>query len=254
MSDYIRRSLEPVLKRAADEFPAIVLTGPRQSGKTTLLKHLFSRTHKYVSVEPSDIRASADSDPRGFLAMYSPPVILDEVQYAPALLPYIKERIDADRKKSGQYLLAGSQNLLMMERVTESLAGRVAIITDSIKAAGLSDGDYVFGDHVRTVRVRDGAPRLEDGRLAGSSLTLNRGVRNMIEMVGRSESEAVGMATMTPARVLGLEGRKGRIAGGYDADIAVFDEEWEARGTMVSGRMVYVAEPGGKMAPNRIIS
>jgi hypothetical protein len=125
---YIRRTLEPVLQQAAREFPAMVLTGPRQSGKTTLLKTLFGASHGYVSLEPPDIRAAALSDPRGFLALYPPPVIFDEVQYAPDLLPYVKEWIDAHRGQRGQYLLTGSQNLLMLERVTESLAGRAAIL------------------------------------------------------------------------------------------------------------------------------
>jgi len=125
---YIKRALEPVLKKAATEFPAVVLTGPRQSGKTTILQHLFGKRYRYVSLEPPDVRASAASDPRTFLEMYPPPIIFDEVQYAPDLLPHIKEKIDADRSKSGQYLLTGSQNLLLMEKVTESLAGRAAIL------------------------------------------------------------------------------------------------------------------------------
>lgn len=125
---YISRSLEPVLEKAAAEFPAIVLTGPRQSGKTTILQHLFGKHWGYVSLEPPDVRASAMEDPRTFLEMYPPPVIFDEVQHAPDLLPYIKEKIDANRHMKGQYLLTGSQNLLLMEKITESLAGRTAML------------------------------------------------------------------------------------------------------------------------------
>ena len=125
---YIPRALEPVIRKAAAEFPAVVLTGPRQSGKTTLLKHVFGEASGYVSLEPPDVRAAAAADPRGFLEMHPAPVIFDEVQYAPDLLPYIKESIDLRRNAHGQYFLTGSQNLLLTRQVTESLAGRAAML------------------------------------------------------------------------------------------------------------------------------
>ncbi len=124
----IPRSLEPALRRAADEFPVVVLTGPRQSGKTTLLQHIFGDSYRYVSLEPPDVRASAAADARGFLASHPPPVIFDEVQYAPDLLIYVKEAVDRQRDRAGQYVLTGSQNLLLLERVSESLAGRAAML------------------------------------------------------------------------------------------------------------------------------
>lgn len=125
---YIKRAIETVLKQAVREFPAVVLTGPRQSGKTTVLKHLFGDRYRYISLEPPDVRAAATADPRGFLSLYPPPVIFDEIQYVPELLPYIKESIDEQRSKYGRYLLTGSQNLQLTEHITESLAGRTAML------------------------------------------------------------------------------------------------------------------------------
>lgn len=124
----IKRALEPVLQRAVKEFPADVLTGPRQSEKTTLLKHLFGGQYGYVSIEPPDVRMAAKEDPRGFIETYPPPVMFDEIQHAPELLPYIEEKIDGDRDTCGQYLITGSQNLLLVDRVTESMAGRAAML------------------------------------------------------------------------------------------------------------------------------
>ncbi len=125
---YIPRALEPVLRKAAAQFPVLILTGPRQSGKTTVLKHVFGQASGYISLEPPDVRAAAAADPRGFLEMHPAPVIFDEVQYAPDLLPYIKESVDERRNVHGRYFLTGSQNLILAERVTESLAGRAAML------------------------------------------------------------------------------------------------------------------------------
>jgi len=125
---YIDRSLEPVVRKAAGEFPSVVLAGPAQSGKTTLLRHLFRETHRYVSLEPPDVRAAATGDPRSFLEMNQPPVIFDEVQRAPGLMPYIKERIDKWGGKAGQYLLTGYRNLPFSEKITESLGGRATML------------------------------------------------------------------------------------------------------------------------------
>ncbi len=125
---YIKRALEPVLKRASSEFPVVILAGPRQSGKTTLMLHLFAGKYRYVSLGQPDIRAAASADPHSFIEMYPPPVIFDEIQYAPNLLPLIKEMVDAQRERCGQYLLTSSQNLLLMERASELLAGRAATL------------------------------------------------------------------------------------------------------------------------------
>lgn len=125
---YIQRSIESILKKSVEEFPVVVLTGPRQAGKTTMLKHLYGKSRKYISLETPVVRAAATNDPRGFLDMYSPPVVFDEVQHVPDLLPYIKERVDEHRNTPGQFILTGSQNLLLAQNIAETLAGRSAVL------------------------------------------------------------------------------------------------------------------------------
>lgn len=122
------RSLSRVIARAQKSFPAIVVTGPRQSGKTTLLKSLFAKTHKFVSLEDPDARIRAREDPREFLSRFEPPVMIDEIQYVPELLPYIKTRIDENRRP-GRWVLTGSQQFGLMAGVSQSLAGRAAILS-----------------------------------------------------------------------------------------------------------------------------
>src|SRR3989304_36440 len=122
------RILGRVIRKALKSFPAIVVTGPRQSGKTTLLKNLYSKTHRFVTLEDPDVRIRAREDPLNFLDQYRPPVIIDEIQYVPELLSYIKTRIDENRKP-GQWLFTGSQNFVLIEKISQSLAGRAAVLS-----------------------------------------------------------------------------------------------------------------------------
>jgi len=110
----------------AQKFPVLVFTGPRQSGKTTLAKLVFPE-YRYVSLENPDNLAFALSDPRGFLAIYDKYVIIDEAQSAPQLFSYIQQLVD-DSGLTGQYVLSGSQNFLLLEKITQSLAGRVYLM------------------------------------------------------------------------------------------------------------------------------
>jgi len=125
---YIHRLLEESLGRALKTFPAVVVTGPRQAGKSTLVQKVGGDQFRYVSLDEMDIRSLANNDPRGFLSKYPNPVIIDEIQHAPQLLSYIKAAIDRDRKP-GQWILTGSQAFPLMKNVGESLAGRVAVLT-----------------------------------------------------------------------------------------------------------------------------
>ena len=111
---YITRDIEGIIKTSARQFPALIVTGPRQSGKTTLLKHLFSKNHAYVSMDAPALRLMATEEPDIFFQNHKPPLIIDEIQYAPELLSHIKIMIDKKRSLSGQFLLTGSQVFPLM--------------------------------------------------------------------------------------------------------------------------------------------
>jgi predicted AAA+ superfamily ATPase len=124
--NYIHRKIEKSLKEALESFPCVLITGPRQAGKSTLLKHTL-KNHAYISFDDIIIRNLAETDPALFITTYSPPVILDEIQYVPHLLSYIKMKVEEQRNLYGQYVLTGSQIFPLMKGVSESLAGRIAI-------------------------------------------------------------------------------------------------------------------------------
>jgi len=122
-----KRTMAKVLKQVSDSFPVILVTGPRQVGKTTLLEMCASDNMKYVSLDDLDVRSLAQNDPGLFIQTYTPPVIIDEIQYAPELFSYIKIVADRERK-NGLFWLTGSQKFHLMKGITESLAGRVAVL------------------------------------------------------------------------------------------------------------------------------
>jgi len=126
---YLPRALNNLFRQALSSFPALLVTGPRQSGKTTFLQHTMGSACSYVSLDDPMSRDFALNDPNGFLDQFQDmPVILDEIQYAPELLPYIKMRIDRNPGTFGQWLLTGSQQFALMHQSSESLAGRIAIM------------------------------------------------------------------------------------------------------------------------------
>ena len=125
----IYRDITEELLIAAKIFPAVAILGPRQSGKTTLVQSVFKQ-HNYVSLEDLDMRLIANEDPRKFLNDYKNNygLILDEIQHAPGLLSYIQTMVDAEKRK-GYFIITGSQNLLVNQAVTQTLAGRISILT-----------------------------------------------------------------------------------------------------------------------------
>ncbi len=146
MNTFISRQIAPIIKAQQSKFPVLAITGPRQSGKTTLLKELFS-DYRYVSLETPNIRAFALEDPVGFLNQYDGKVILDEVQRAPELFSYIQSRVD-ESGQMGQFILSGSQNFHLLNSITQTLAGRVALFKllpfdfTELKANGLLEKSY----------------------------------------------------------------------------------------------------------------
>ena len=128
--NYIKRHLENVVISLSESWPVLLLTGPRQAGKTTMLRALSEQENKgreYVSLDDLNMREMAKTDPKLFLQLHKPPVLIDEVQYAPELFTYIKMQID-EHRNPGDFWLTGSQVFHLMRGVQESLAGRVALL------------------------------------------------------------------------------------------------------------------------------
>lgn len=169
---HVPRQLAGTLERAARAFPAIVLTGPRRAGKTTLLRRLFPAA-SYRLLEDPALIAAVRADPRGFLDRLRLPVILDEIQHTPELLNFIRARIDLGARRHGQWLLSGSQDFALMRGVTESMAGRAAVLQllplSTVESAKVTpfrggfaevlarpqDADLWFPSYIQTYLERD---------------------------------------------------------------------------------------------------
>jgi predicted AAA+ superfamily ATPase len=124
---YVPRKLAEVAMDAARHLPALVLTGPRRSGKTTLLRNLFPKS-QYVLLEDPDVQVRVRSDPRAFLEALRPPVVFDEIQNTPELLDYVRTLIDSHPRRMGQWFFTGSQEAPLMRGISESMAGRAAVL------------------------------------------------------------------------------------------------------------------------------
>lgn len=208
---YIRRSLEKIVLQVTKEYPVVLLSGPRQVGKTTMLKKLMEGTERnYVSLDDLQERELARTDPELFLQLHKPPILIDEVQYAPELFPYIKLIVDKEQKK-GDFWLTGSQVFSLMRGVQESLAGRVALLslsslsqaeayggeeemftlnTESLlsrkKGRKLADAEEIFK------RIFKGSmPAIVSGEITSTGIFYNSYLSTYIERDVKSLSDAI---------------------------------------------------------------
>ena len=172
---YIKRSIEQTITKLSEEFPVIVITGARQVGKSTMLRMIKDEGMNYVSLDDMDVRNLALSDPKYFLEQYSCPLLIDEIQYAPDLLPYIKMIVDEERLKClksneptrALFWLTGSQQFNVMKNISESLAGRVGVL--SLYSLSLSEithnASSVFSPNVDELKKREVATMLDTKRI-----------------------------------------------------------------------------------------
>ena len=184
---WINRKYESTLKNLSEQFPVVVVTGARQVGKTSLVRKVFPDI-SYVSLDLPSMAEQAEQNPDTFLSSRIEPLIIDEIQYAPSLFRYLKARVDAD-KKPGRFILTGSQNFLLMQEISESLAGRCGIlnmmnlsfreIADSDHA--YDESDYIFNGGFPELYAR---PEIDPHFWHASYLStyLERDVRNILNV------------------------------------------------------------------------
>lgn len=235
---WIKRLQENLLNNRAETRPVIVLTGARQTGKTSLVRRLFP-DHTYISLDLPSEAAQAEFDPRAFLSRHPRPVIIDEIQYAPKLLRHLKIIVDEHRDKNGQFILTGSQPFELMAGVSESLAGRAAILNlgglsyAEIQAAGVElsvdafilrggfpelyekpelDAPGFFQSYVATYLERDLRSLLQVGSLRDFERFLRACALRTSQILNRAEiARDVGISQPTAGEWLSVLERSGIV-------------------------------------------
>jgi uncharacterized protein len=196
---FVPRDVQPAVLEAARSFPAVVVTGPRRTGKTTLLRRLFPRA-QYVLLEDPDVQARARSDPRALIEELRVPVLFDEIQNVPELLAYVRTRVDRKPRATGQWLFTGSQEAPLMQGVSESMAGRAAI---------LQLLPFSLGETDRVSLLHGGYPEVL-ARPAGRGLWFSSYIQTYLERDVRAVVNVRDLATFRRFLAL-LASRHGQI-------------------------------------------
>lgn len=220
---YIKRSLESKVRYLSEHFPVVMVCGARQVGKTTMLKRIAEsdKTIQYVTLDYPILRKLAREDPELFLQQYNAPLIIDEIQYAPELLPFIKIRVD-EKNENGMYYLTGSQMFHLMSNVSESLAGRVGVLEmfslslaeiegrDDVPFNPANISNFHSSDTINAVFdriLRGGMPRLvsdiamssEDFYSSYIQTYIERDIRDIIHI--KNENKFINFISCAAARV-----------------------------------------------------
>lgn len=188
------RLLQKKLISLSKQYPVVTITGPRQSGKTTLVKATFPRK-RYVSLETPDDREYAEADPRGFLKQLAGGAIIDEIQRVPNLLSYIQTLVD-EKQKEGLFILTGSQQLLLLDHVTQSLAGRTALLRLYPLSAEELDKNNIARGNLLSQLITGGYPRVYDRKLNPSEWYENY-IATYVERDVRSIKNVGDLSTFT---------------------------------------------------------
>jgi predicted AAA+ superfamily ATPase len=249
----IPRAIEPVLARAARQFPAVVLTGPRRAGKTWLLRHVFPNA-AYALLEDLDVIARVRADPQGFFddlersagAGGGRPVILDEVQNVPEVFSYVRTRIDRQPRRVGRWLLTGSQESPLMQGVSESMAGRAAVLQLLPLSCRETDKVTPFLGGYPEVIARPAAARLWFSSYVQTYL--ERDVRREIYHFRDQQGLEVDFLVPGRGRLTMVECKAGRTVRPADAGpmqrlVAAFGKRRSGGPRTASPRMVVVHDP-----------
>jgi predicted AAA+ superfamily ATPase len=265
---WIERQISARLQHLAATRPVLVVTGARQTGKTALIRHLFAG-HHYVSLDLPSEAAQAEQDPAAFLARHPLPLVVDEVQYAPGLLRHLKTVVDAARQRNGQLILSGSQPFTLMQGISESLAGRAAIVQlEGLSSAELSSGRPIEGHQLDwpTWLLRGGFPELSANAAINASeyfasyvaTYLERDLRSQLQVSSLHDFERfLRAAALRSAQVLNRAelardvGISNSTAGIWLAllqrsGLVVLLEPWFSNATkrLVKAPKLYVADSG----------